>query len=56
MIGAEGANRQEIFHDDEDCKLFLDVVEKYKRKTEISVYAWCLMSNRNKTPKTQHHL
>lgn len=40
-----GANRQEIFHDDQDCKLFLDVVEKYKRKTEISVYAWCLMNN-----------
>lgn len=40
-----GANRQEIFHDDEDCKYFLDMIEKYKRKAEMSVYAWCLMSN-----------
>jgi putative transposase len=40
-----GANRQEIFHDDEDCVKFLEIIKKYKLKTEMQVYAWCLMNN-----------
>ena len=44
-IMLRGANRQEIFHDSEDCIKFLNVLEKYKRKSEIKVYAWCLMNN-----------
>ncbi len=40
-----GANRQEIFHDEEDCMQFLDYVETYKRKAEMQVFAWCLMNN-----------
>ncbi|WP_261131500.1 REP-associated tyrosine transposase [Bacillus sp. Marseille-Q3570] len=40
-----GANKQEIFHDNEDCIQFLDTLEKYQRTKEISVYAWCLMDN-----------
>ncbi|MGJ7920845.1 REP-associated tyrosine transposase [Neobacillus sp. LXY-4] len=40
-----GANRQEIFHDDEDCFKFLDIIGKYKTKSEMNVYAWCLMNN-----------
>ncbi|MED4225292.1 REP-associated tyrosine transposase [Neobacillus cucumis] len=40
-----GVNRQEIFHDDEDCLTFLSIVEKYKLKSELSMYAWCLMGN-----------
>ncbi len=40
-----GANKQEIFHDDEDCIKFLDILEKYKRISEMKVFAWCLMSN-----------
>jgi putative transposase len=44
-IMLRGANRQEIFHEDEDCKIFLDTIERYKIKSDISVYAWCLMSN-----------
>ncbi|WP_251555209.1 REP-associated tyrosine transposase [Neobacillus muris] len=40
-----GANRQEIFHDDRDFQNFLDIVHKYKIKTNIDVYGWCLMSN-----------
>lgn len=35
----------EIFHDDKDCIKFLDTIEKYKLKSELSVYAWCLMNN-----------
>jgi len=44
-IMLRGANRQEIFHDDEDCLKFLDTIEKYKTKLEMRVYAWCLMGN-----------
>lgn len=34
-----------IFHDDEDNMKFLDVIQKYKMKSAMNVYAWCLMSN-----------
>ncbi|MGG0716220.1 transposase [Robertmurraya massiliosenegalensis] len=40
-----GANRQEIFHDDEDRVKFLELLKKYKLKYEMTIYAWCLMSN-----------
>ena len=40
-----GANRQEIFHDEEDWRMFLDILKKYKIKLKLTVYAWCLMSN-----------
>jgi putative transposase len=39
-----GANRQEIFQDDEDCSNFLDLLHKYKLKTKMKIYGWCLMS------------
>lgn len=40
-----GANRQEIFHDDEDCLRFLETLERYKEKSKIQVHGWCLMGN-----------
>jgi putative transposase len=40
-----GANKQEIFHDEEDQMKFLGILKKYKIKTEIRMYAWCLMGN-----------
>jgi putative transposase len=40
-----GANRQEIFHDDEDCRKFLDITRRYKLRSEMKIYAWCLMNN-----------
>lgn len=40
-----GANRQEIFHDEEDWKQFLDILKKYKLPCELTFYAWCLMGN-----------
>ncbi|MFD1849541.1 REP-associated tyrosine transposase [Oceanobacillus bengalensis] len=40
-----GANKQEIFHDDEDCIRFLDTIERYKIKSQMQVFAWCLMNN-----------
>jgi putative transposase len=44
-IITRGANRQEIFHDEEDRIRFLDTLQKYKIKSEIIMYAWCLMGN-----------
>ncbi|KAA0548507.1 transposase [Bacillus sp. BGMRC 2118] len=40
-----GANRQEIFHDDEDHMRFLDTIDRYRLESEATIYAWCLMSN-----------
>ncbi|KMM36771.1 transposase [Guptibacillus hwajinpoensis] len=40
-----GANRQEIFHDDEDRLQFLQTLEKYSTLYKVKIYAWCLMSN-----------
>ncbi|MCD7034541.1 transposase [Metabacillus sp. GX 13764] len=40
-----GANRQEIFHDDQDCRRFLTTLQKYKIQTDMKIYAWCLMGN-----------
>jgi REP element-mobilizing transposase RayT len=44
-IVLRGANRQEIFHDDEDNLKFLETVDRFKRESEIKVYGWCLMGN-----------
>lgn len=44
-IMLRGANRQEIFHDDEDCMTFLEIFYRYKLRTKIKVYSWCLMNN-----------
>ncbi|MGN7479184.1 transposase [Solibacillus silvestris] len=40
-----GANRQEIFHDEEDRYQFLETLKKYKQQANLKVYAWCLMNN-----------
>lgn len=40
-----GTNRQEIFHDDKDCRRFLETLAKYKKLTGIKIYGWCLMGN-----------
>lgn len=40
-----GANRQEIFHDDEDRQRFLDTLLEYKKISKAKIYAWCLMNN-----------
>ncbi|KAB8126811.1 transposase [Gracilibacillus oryzae] len=40
-----GANRQEIFHDEEDNLKFIEILKKYKEKFNLQLYAWCLMSN-----------
>ena len=40
-----GANKQEIFFDDEDRTRFLFTLLRFKREYNITIYAWCLMDN-----------
>ena len=40
-----GANRQEIFHKEEDRIRFLDTLNRYRIKNGVRVLAWCLMDN-----------
>ncbi|EOR24841.1 TPA: transposase [Yersinia enterocolitica] len=40
-----GANKQLIFHEEADRMNFLAILKKYKQRSEISIYAWCLMDN-----------
>ncbi|MDO9536683.1 MAG: transposase [Bacillota bacterium] len=40
-----GTNRQEVFHDDEDCIRYLDTIARYKTEVGFRVYGWCLMGN-----------
>jgi len=40
-----GANRQEVFHDDQDFNKLLCIVEKYRIESSMSIYAWCFMNN-----------
>lgn len=44
-IMLRGTNRQEIFHDEGDRLKFLDIIGKYKIKSVLEVYGWCLMDN-----------
>lgn len=40
-----GANRQEIFHDDEDNLRFTETLERFKKVSNMMIYGWCLMGN-----------
>jgi REP element-mobilizing transposase RayT len=40
-----GINRATIFHDDEDCEVFLAKLNDVRREYPFSLYAWCLMGN-----------
>lgn len=44
-IMLRGANRQEIFHDDQDRLRFLETLDRYKKEIDLKVYGWCLMDN-----------
>lgn len=40
-----GVNKQNIFFEDDDRKLFISLLKKYSKKTGIKVHAYCLMDN-----------
>lgn len=40
-----GINREPIFHDDEDCRHFLNLLIHYRLTDAFDLYAYCLMVN-----------
>ena len=40
-----GINKQQIFHDEEDCLYFLKLLDRFKKPCGYSLYAYCLMGN-----------
>lgn len=44
-IIARGIDRQDIFYDDKDKRIFLKQLKEVKQKFEFEVYAYCLMYN-----------
>ena len=44
-IVLRGVNRQDIFFDNEDREKMLKVLRRYQDEMNITIHAWCLMSN-----------
>ena len=40
-----GINRQTIFEDEEDCKKFIQTMQRFKEICEYKIFAYCLMGN-----------
>ena len=40
-----GINKQDIFRDEKDRRRFLETMQRFSAETDVSVIAWCLMSN-----------
>lgn len=38
-------NKENIFEDEEDHEKFIQILERYKEKTDYKLYAYCLMGN-----------
>ena len=44
-ITQRGNNKEKVFFDDEDRRLYLDILQRYKNKYRIKILAYCLMGN-----------
>ena len=44
-VTQRGNRRQQTFFEDEDYRLYLDLLKHYCGKAGVSVWAWCLMPN-----------
>ncbi|MDI6704977.1 MAG: transposase [Bacillota bacterium] len=40
-----GINRQQIFHSEEDCRRYLEILERIKDVSGCEIYGYCLMGN-----------
>jgi putative transposase len=40
-----GHNRETVFHDDDDRRVFLDLLDRYRTRFGFALYHYCLMSN-----------
>ena len=44
-IMVRGVNKQDIFYDDRDRKMFIRLMQYYKRRLDCKIHAYCLMNN-----------
>lgn len=44
-VTQRGNNKQFIFNSDEDYILYLKYIEKYRQKSQVDIFAYCLMGN-----------
>ena len=44
-VMVRGINRQDIFQDEEDKKVYLERLTRYKKECGFEIYAYCLMNN-----------
>jgi putative transposase len=44
-VVVRGINKQRVFEDEEDYRVFLDKLRKYKKISGYKIFAYCLMSN-----------
>lgn len=44
-IMIRGVNKEDIFHDDDDKRKFLQISQYYSNKFDLTIYAYCLMDN-----------
>jgi len=40
-----GINKQKIFHDEQDYKMFIKAMNNAKKQSDFSIYAYCIMPN-----------
>ncbi len=44
-VCSKGNNGQELFYDDKDRSHYLELIEKYRKRYNLSCFAYCLMTN-----------
>ena len=44
-IMLRGINKQEIFHDEQDYKMFIKALSNAKKLSDFNIYAYCIMPN-----------
>ena len=44
-ITSRGHNRFRLFHEDEDYKIYKDIIRKYKERFEFDLFHYCFMPN-----------
>ena len=44
-ILVRGINRQDIFHDEEDCRRYLEIIGRMKNDNRFELYGYCLMTS-----------
>ena len=44
-VTQRGNNRATVFFDDEDRQTYLDILNRYSRKHDLQIWAYCLMDN-----------